>query len=73
MTDLQLSAIISHAMFVGKTYESKIIFTEGEGGDEDYRNFVRGMLGILMKELNVQNRERVIEKALEDFFAMNGY
>ncbi len=74
MTDLQLAAIISHAMFVGKTYENKILFTEDIDSDEqEYQRFARGMLDVILKELNVQNRERVVEKALQDFFAMNGY
>ena len=32
-------------------------------GEEDlFRNYARGMLNTLMKELNVQNRERVLER-----------
>tara|TARA_R100001460_G_scaffold26052_4_gene52560 strand:+ start:445 stop:669 length:225 start_codon:yes stop_codon:yes gene_type:complete len=74
MTDLQLAAIISNAMFLGKTYENKILFTEDIDSDEqEYQRFARGMLDVILKNLNVQNRERVIEKSLQDFFAMNGY
>ena len=72
MTDLQLSAIISQAMFVGEAYGKKILNAD-LGEEERFRNYARGMLNTLMKELNVKNRERVLEKALQDFFAMNGY
>jgi len=85
MTDLQLASIISQAMFVGEVYGKKTLDIDSDNsvreddlihlGDEEarFRNYARGMLDFLMKELNVQNRERVIEKALKDFFAMNGY
>lgn len=72
MTDLQLASIISQAMFVGEAYGKKIINVD-LGEEDRFRNYARGMLNALMKELNVKNRERVIEKALQDFFAMNGY
>jgi len=71
MTDLQLSSIISQAMFVGEAYGKKAFNNDLE--EERFRNYARGMLNILMKELNLKNRERVLEKALQDFFAMNGY
>lgn len=72
MTDLQLAAIISQAMFVGEAY-GKNILNADLGEEERFRNYARGMMNTLMRELNVQNRERVLEKALQDFFAMNGY
>ena len=67
MTNLQLSSIISQALFVGSVYQK-------HKGDKDFDeliflNYARGMLSILMKDLNTYN-EGVIEKALEDFSAM---
>ena len=76
MTDLQLAAIISQAMFVGEAYGKrslKIDLDNSEDKEENFRDYARGMLNVLMKEINVPNRVRVVEKALQNFFAMNGY
>ena len=76
MTDLQLATIISQAMFVGEAYGKrslKIDLDNSEDKEENFRDYARGMLNVLMKEINVPNRERVVEKALQNFFAMNGY
>jgi len=72
MTDLQLAAIISQAMFVGEAYGKKVLNAD-LGEDERFRNYARGMLDTLMRELSLENKDRVLEKALQDFFAMNGY
>lgn len=67
MNKLQLSAVISQALFVGTVYEKH---KKDKDFDEVvFRNYARGMLKILMKELNLYN-EDVIEKALDDFSAM---
>tara|TARA_B100002019_G_C21191867_1_gene559260 strand:- start:374 stop:586 length:213 start_codon:yes stop_codon:yes gene_type:complete len=67
MTDLQLAAIISQAMFVGTVHESHKV--DKDFDEIVFRNYARGMLTILMKELNVYS-EDVIDKALDDFSAM---
>jgi hypothetical protein len=70
MTDLQLSAVISQALFIGTVYERRKL---EEGFDELlFRRYVRGMLTHLMKELNVYD-EKVIEKAIEDFASMGNF
>jgi len=70
MTDLQLSAIISQALFIGTVYERQKL---EEGFDElVFRRYIRGMLTHLMKELNVYD-EKVVEKAIEDFAAMGNF
>ena len=64
MTDLQLAALISQALYAGSVY--------GLNKDEDdfdelvYRNYARGMINILLKNIYCEN-ERAVEKALEDF------
>jgi hypothetical protein len=67
MTNLQLSAVISQALFVGTVYERHKI--DKDFDELVFRNYARGMLSILMKELNVYD-EKIIEKALDDFSAM---
>ena len=67
MNNLQLSAVISQALFVGTVYEKHKI--DKDFDEVVFRNYARGMLSILMKELNLYNEE-VIEKALDDFAAM---
>lgn len=70
MTNLQLSAIISQAMFVGSAYERA---KEDKDFDETvFRNYARGMMKILLRELNF-NDESVAEKAVQDFSAMHGF
>jgi hypothetical protein len=70
MTDLQLSAVISQALFVGTVYERQ---KSKEDFDELlFRTYIRGMLAHLMKDLNVYD-ENVIEKAIEDFAAMGNF
>jgi len=70
MTDLQLSAIISQALFIGTVYERQKL---EEGFDElVFRRYIRGMLTHLMKELNAYD-EKVVEKAIEDFAAMGNF
>ena len=67
MNNLQLSAVISQALFVGTVYEKHKI--DKDFDEIVFRNYARGMLSILMEELNVYDEE-VIEKALDDFSAM---
>ena len=67
MTNLQLSAVISQAFFVGTVYEKHKL--DQDFDEVIFRNYARGMLTVLMKELNLYN-EDVIEKALDDFSAM---
>lgn len=67
MTNQQLAAVISQALFVGTVYQSHkddIDFDETV-----FRNYARSMLTIIMRELNLYDEE-IIEKALEDFSAM---
>lgn len=62
MTKLQLSSIISQAMFVGETFNGK---------EEDllkFKKYARGMMEILLRDINLYD-ESVIEKALEDFLS----
>ncbi len=67
MNNLQLASVISQALFVGTVYEKHKI--DKDFDEIVFRNYARGMLSILMKELNVYDEE-VIEKALDDFSAM---
>ena len=67
MNNLQLASVISQALFVGTVYEKHKI--DKDFDEIVFRNYARGMLSILMKELNVYNEE-VIEKALDDFSSM---
>ena len=70
MTNLQLSAIVSQAMFVGSAYEKA---KEDKDFDETvFRNYARGMMKILLRELNIDD-EGVVEKAVQDFSAMQGF
>jgi hypothetical protein len=70
MTDLQLSAVISQALFIGTVYQKQ---KAEEGFDELlFRRYIRGMLTHLMKDINVYD-EKVIEKAIEDFAAMGNF
>tara|TARA_R100001015_G_C4625480_1_gene184048 strand:- start:762 stop:974 length:213 start_codon:yes stop_codon:yes gene_type:complete len=67
MTNLQLSAIISQALFVGTVYQNH---KNDKDFDENvFKNYARGMLAILMRDLNIYD-EKIIEKAIEDFSAM---
>jgi hypothetical protein len=67
MNNLQLSTIISQAMFVGKSYEKH---KEDKDFDEIvFRNYARSMLTILLRDLNLYD-EGIVEKALKDFDAM---
>jgi len=67
MTNYQLSAIISQALFVGTVYQSH---KDDRDFDETvFRNYARGMLTIIMRELNLYDEE-IIEKAIQDFSAM---
>lgn len=67
MTKLQLSAVISQALFVGTVYEKHKI--DKDFDESVFKNYARGMLSVLMRELNVYDEE-IIEKALEDFSSM---
>ena len=67
MTNLQLAAVISQALFVGTVYEKHKV--DKDFDELVFRNYARGMLSILMKELNIYD-EKIIEKALDDFSAM---
>ncbi len=67
MNNLQLASVISQALFVGTVYEKHKI--DKDFDEIVFKNYARGMLSILMKELNVYDEE-VIEKALDDFSAM---
>ncbi len=67
MTNLQLSAVISQALFVGTVYEKHK--TDKDFDEMVFKNYARGMLSVLMKELNVYDEE-IVEKALNDFSAM---
>ncbi len=70
MTNLQLSAIISQAMFVGAAYERA---KEDKDFDEVvFRNYARGMMKVLLREINIED-EDIIEKAVLDFSAMTGF
>jgi hypothetical protein len=67
MTNLQISAIISQALFVGTVYQNHkddIDFDETV-----FRNYARGMLAVIMRDLNIYD-EKIIEKAIEDFSSM---
>ena len=67
MTNLQISTIISQALFVGTVYQSHkddIDFDETV-----FRNYARGMLAVTMRDLNLYDEE-IIEKAIQDFSAM---
>jgi hypothetical protein len=67
MNKLQLSTIISQAMFVGKAYEKH---RKDKDFDEIvFRNYARGMITLLLRDLNLYD-EGIIEKALKDFDAM---
>jgi len=66
MTDLQLAAIISQALYVGSIYSD-------HKGQEDFdesvfRNYARGMINIILRDVNLEN-DRATDKALEDFLA----
>ena len=67
MTNLQMAAVISQALFVGTVYEKHKL--DKDFDEIVFKNYARGMLTILMKDLNLYDEE-VIEKALEDFDAM---
>ncbi len=68
MTELQLAAIISQALYAGSVYGER---RHDEDFDErDYRNYTRGMLNIILKTVCHEN-ERAVERALEDF--LNGF
>ena len=67
MTNLQLSAIVSQAMFVGTVYQKHK--SDADFDETVFKNYARGMLAILMKEINAYDEE-IIEKALKDFSAM---
>tara|TARA_R100000951_G_scaffold107389_1_gene102710 strand:- start:3 stop:215 length:213 start_codon:yes stop_codon:yes gene_type:complete len=70
MTNLQLSSIISQAMFVGSAYEKA---KDDKDFDEVvFRNYARGMMTVLLRELNLYN-EDIIEKSVKDFSAMHGF
>jgi len=70
MTNLQLSSIISQAMFVGSAYEKA---KDDKDFDEVvFRNYARGMMTVLLRELNL-NKQDIVEKAVKDFSAMHGF
>jgi len=70
MTNLQLSSIISQAMFVGSAYEKA---KDDKDFDEVvFRNYARGMMTVLLRELNL-NKEGIVEKAVKDFSTMHGF
>jgi hypothetical protein len=66
MTDLQLAAIISQALYVGSVHNHH---KDDDDFDElVFRNYARGMLNIILRNINAEN-ERAVEKALDDFLA----
>lgn len=66
MTDLQLAAIISQALYVGSVYGDHKV---DEGFDEIvYKNYARGMINIILRNINLEN-ERAVEKGVDDFLA----
>ena len=67
MNNLQLAAIISQALFVGTVYQEHK--RDMDFDEVVFRNYARGMLTVLMRELNIYDEE-IIEKALDDFAAM---
>ncbi len=68
MTDLQLAAIISQALYVGSVY---IDHRDQEDFDESvFRSYARGMINIVLRDINLEN-DRATDKALEDF--LTGY
>lgn len=62
MTNLQLSSIISQAMFVGDAFQNQ------EGDLLAFKKYARAMMEILLRDLNLYD-ESVVEKALEDFLS----
>ena len=67
MSNLQLATIISQAMYVGHVYGK---YKDDEEFDEKvFRNYARGMMNVLLKEIYLED-EISVEKAIEDFFAM---
>jgi hypothetical protein len=70
MTNLQLSSVIAQAMFVGSAYERAK--ADKDFDEVVFRNYARGMMKVLLKELNI-NSEDVVEKAVKDFSAMCGF
>lgn len=71
MTKLQLSSIISQAMFVGEVYGKNSLNLDERDGIR-FRKYARSMMTLLLKDINEYD-ESVVEKALEDFFAMGNY
>tara|TARA_B100000214_G_C23648500_1_gene481772 strand:- start:363 stop:575 length:213 start_codon:yes stop_codon:yes gene_type:complete len=67
MTNLQLAAIISQAMYVGRIYGTHK--DDVEFNERVFRNYARGMMNVLLRELCLED-EQAVEKALQDFFAM---
>jgi hypothetical protein len=67
MTNSQLACIISQAMYVGHTYGR--YKDDVEFDEQVFRNYARGMLNVLLREIYLED-ESAVEKALEDFFAM---
>jgi hypothetical protein len=68
MTELQLAAALSQALYVGSVYNK-------HKNDEDFdeivfKNYARGMLNIILRNINAEN-ESAVEKALDDF--LNGF
>lgn len=68
MTDLQLAAIISQALYAGSVYGSQR--NDDDFDEGAYRNYARGMLNIILRTTCAEN-ERAVERALEDF--LNGF
>jgi hypothetical protein len=64
MTNLQLAAIISQAMYVGSVHSSH---KDKEDFDEIvFRNYARGMMNVILRSVCMED-ESAVEKALEDF------
>ena len=67
MTNMQISAIISQALFVGTVYQKHK--SDSDFDEVVFRNYARGMLSVIMRDLNIYDEE-IIEKAMTDFSAM---
>ena len=66
MTELQLAAAISQALYVGSVYGDH---KDDKDFDElVFRNYARGMLNIVLRNIYAEN-EGAVEKALDDFLA----
>ena len=66
MTDLQLAAILSQALYVGSVFNQHK--SDDDFDEVVFRNYARGMLNVVLRTICAEN-ERGVEKALDDFLA----